>query len=97
VEISDQIAYVVAQIRKLRKKQGVTQFELSLRTEISQSFLACLENGKKQPSVLTLIRIADALQISPREFFPPAIPEGAQTPANKQRIKAEITALLEYL
>ena len=44
--------------------------ELSLRANLSQSFIANLEKGKKQPSVLTLIRIADALEVHPADFFP---------------------------
>ncbi|MCR4714520.1 MAG: helix-turn-helix domain-containing protein [Treponemataceae bacterium] len=32
--------------------------------------MANLEKGKKEPSAMTLIRIADALEVNPREFFP---------------------------
>ena len=37
---------------------------------MSQSFLASVERGKKQPSVLTLLRIASALDVNPGTFFP---------------------------
>jgi transcriptional regulator with XRE-family HTH domain len=65
--------------------------ELSLRANLSQSFLANLESGKKQPSVLTLIKIASALEVNPKEFFP------VSSSVNKQQIKEEIINLLGSL
>ncbi|MCL2518535.1 MAG: helix-turn-helix domain-containing protein [Oscillospiraceae bacterium] len=47
----------------------MSQLELSLLANLSQSFLACLETGKKQPSVMTLLRIANALNVNPSLFF----------------------------
>jgi transcriptional regulator with XRE-family HTH domain len=92
MDILDQLHYVTSQIKKLRVRQGVSQMELSLRANLSQSFLANLENGKKQPSVLTIIKIADALDLHPKEFFPQ---NAAVT--DKQEIKEKIVNLLEYL
>jgi transcriptional regulator with XRE-family HTH domain len=92
MDIVAQLQYVIGQIKKLRVQQGISQMELSLRANLSQSFLANLENGKKQPSVLTIIKIAAALEVNPKEFFPQKI-----TTVNKQLIKGEIINLLEYL
>jgi len=66
--------------------------ELSLRSNLSQSFIANLEKGKKQPSVLTLIRIAEALSISPQDFFPETIDSNT-----KEQTKEKIRKLLELL
>ena len=73
----------------------MSQQELCLHAKMSQSFLANIEAGKKEPSVLTLIRIAEALHVTPRVFFP-------ETQENdeinvKNKIKKEITELLEML
>jgi transcriptional regulator with XRE-family HTH domain len=92
MDISEQLQYVIDQIKKLRIRQGISQMELSLKANLSQSFLANLENGKKQPSVLTIIKIATALEVHPKEFFP----QKAAT-TNKQQIKEEIISLLECL
>jgi transcriptional regulator with XRE-family HTH domain len=69
-DMDSQLRFVVDKIKEIRKRKSVTQFELSINSNLSQSFLASLEKGKKQPSVLTLIRIASALNVSPRDFFP---------------------------
>ena len=69
-EINRQLQYVINRIREIRKQKDVSQLELSVRSNLSLSFLASLEKGKKQPSVLTLLRIASALNVSPKTFFP---------------------------
>jgi transcriptional regulator with XRE-family HTH domain len=92
MDILEQLQHVISQIRKIRMQKGISQMELSLRSELSQSFVANLEKGKKMPSVLTIIKIADALEVNPKVFFPENI--GIET---KQQIKDRIINLLEYL
>lgn len=87
--------YVISSIRRIRKAKKLSQLELSVRAGMSQSFIANLELGKKEPSVMTLIRIADALEASPRDFFPESA--SPNTAAMKKQIKQEIKNLLEQL
>ena len=68
--IDEQLQYVIRRIKEIRKEKSISQLELSVRTNMSQNFLASMETGKKQPSVQTLLRIASALEVSPRVFFP---------------------------
>ncbi|MHC6202836.1 helix-turn-helix domain-containing protein [Breznakiellaceae bacterium SP9] len=88
----EQLQYVISQIKKIRVQKGLSQMELSLRSNLTQSFLANLECGKKMPSVLTIIKIADALEISPQDFFPER-----KDPDTREHIKAKIISLLESL
>ncbi|MDR1248184.1 MAG: helix-turn-helix transcriptional regulator [Treponema sp.] len=92
MDITEQLQYVISQIKQIRVQKGVSQIELSVRSNLSQSFLANLEKGKKQPSVLTVIRIADALEVSVQDFFP----EIAE-PESKERVKKKIISLLDSL
>ena len=87
----EMLKYVCSQIKKIRTEKHISQMEISLEANLSQSFLAKVEEGKKEPSAMTLIRIAKALNISPREFFPEAETE------NKRKIKEEIMELLKVL
>jgi transcriptional regulator with XRE-family HTH domain len=92
MDIMEQLQYVISQIKKIRVQKGVSQVELSLRSNLSQSFLANLEKGKKQPSVLTIIRIADALEVSVQDFFPETV-----YPESNEWVKQKIISLLERL
>ena len=48
-------------IKKLRNEQGITLMELSLRTDITQSYLSRIENGKHTVSIAKLDKILKAL------------------------------------
>ena len=92
MDIRDQLQRVVERIKSIRTKKGVSQMELSLRSNLSQSFIANVEKGKKQPSVLTLLRIADALEVNPQDFFSEYFPSDT-----KEQTKEKIRKLLELL
>jgi transcriptional regulator with XRE-family HTH domain len=78
----------------VRHDKRISQLQLSGKANISQSFLACLESGRKQPSVVTLIKIAQALEVNPGDLFPPLMHE---TDHLRKEIKDEIKALLDRL
>lgn len=56
-------------IRKLRKKHGWTQVEFAERVGIDRSFLADVERGKRNVSVLNLELIAKGLKVSLSQLF----------------------------
>jgi len=92
MDIGEQLQYVIEKIKSIRVKKGISQMELSLRSNLSQSFIANIEKGKKQPSVLTLIRIAEALEVNPNDFFPELYNFD-----KKEQTKEKIRELLEFL
>jgi transcriptional regulator with XRE-family HTH domain len=48
----------------VRKRAGLTQEQLSFRAGISRPYVSQLERELKSPTVETLFRICDALQVS---------------------------------
>ena len=51
-------------IRKARLKKGMIQEELAEKTELSSVYVGMLERGEKIPSLDTLVKIANALEVS---------------------------------
>ena len=92
MDIKIQLQYVIEKIKSIRIQKGVSQMELSLRSNLSQSFIANIEKGKKQPSVITLIKIATALEVNPQDFFPECTNNNS-----KKQAKEKILKLLELL
>ena len=92
MDIGDQLQHIIEKMKSIRIKKGVSQMDLSLRSNLSQSFIANIEKGKKQPSVLTLIRIAEALDVNPQDFFPELYKIDS-----KEKTKEKIRKLLELL
>jgi transcriptional regulator with XRE-family HTH domain len=51
--------------------KGWTQEQLAERASIQRSYIADLERGSRNPSIRTLVKIANALGVSMRSLFPP--------------------------
>lgn len=51
-------------LRKLRKRMGLTQLQLQLATGIEQSLISKYENGERIPPTETLIVLADFFKVS---------------------------------
>lgn len=51
-------------IRKHRKKIGLSQFELAEKSDVSPSFIGYIERAKKIPSLKTILKIANSLNVS---------------------------------
>jgi transcriptional regulator with XRE-family HTH domain len=51
-------------VRRLRRQKGLTQEELAFEAEIDLTYMGGIERGKRNPSLLVMGRIADALSVS---------------------------------
>ena len=56
-------------IRKFRKQKGLTQEKLAEESRIDPKSIIQIENGKRNPTLKTLRRIAIALEIKPPELL----------------------------
>ncbi|MGE3537841.1 MAG: helix-turn-helix domain-containing protein [Candidatus Tectimicrobiota bacterium] len=60
-----------ATIRHYRRYRGLTQRALAERTGLNVTYVGEVERGVRNLSVLTLLRIADALQLRPSRLLRP--------------------------
>lgn len=57
-------------LRRFREAKGWTQVELAKRARVTQALVSQLEAGKKaSPSVVPLLRIAKALEVSVEDLL----------------------------
>lgn len=56
-------------IKELRGRLGVSQEELGFRSGVHRTYIASLEVGKRNVSIVTLEKIVNALEVSFCEFF----------------------------
>lgn len=56
-------------IAKAREAKGLSGAELARRCFLDRQSIARLEHGKTNPTVLTLVKISKALEISLEDFF----------------------------
>lgn len=56
-------------IRELRSEQGLSQEKLAFRAELDRTYIAGVEQGKRNLSIKSLEKIIVALNISFEDFF----------------------------
>lgn len=56
-------------IKELRNKLGISQEELGFRSGVHRTYIASLEMGKRNVSIVTLEKIIKSLDVSMSEFF----------------------------
>lgn len=56
-------------LRRCRRKAGISQEELGLRASLHRTEIGLLERGARVPRIDTLIKVADSLQLPPSELL----------------------------
>ena len=56
-------------IRKIRNQHGISQEKLALKADIDRTYLASVEAGKRNISIVNLEKILNALDVSFCDFF----------------------------
>ena len=69
-------------IRSYRSQRGLSQGDIERRTGLLRCYLSRVENGHTVPSLETLAKIAEAMEISLADFFP-----GTETPRDRDTQK----------
>jgi len=56
-------------IRQFRQSKGLSQEKFALSIDMDRTYLASIENGKRNVSIVNIKKIADGLGISLSELF----------------------------
>lgn len=56
---------------RLRAASGLTQEEVAVRADLTQQYISEIENGKRNPTIQTLVQIAKALGVSHIDLVTP--------------------------
>ena len=87
---SEQEDRILQRLKKAREEAKLSQLELSYRSGVSQNMITYIETGKSSPTLTTLLKLTDALNINPAELF-------IQTEEERNDIKDEIIKLVKKL
>ena len=81
-------AVLAANIKKFRNRRGWNQLLLAEKLDISSNFLSEIENGKSWISPLTLVKLANALDIEVFELFMPLTSQNTtQNDQDNEKVK----------
>jgi len=58
-----------AYVRQIRNDKGITMLEVEVATGISEGSISKIENGKKNPALTTIIKLAKGLSVAPSDLL----------------------------
>lgn len=58
-------------VRRLRLERGLTQEQYAVRSGFSQQYISGLEQGQRNPTVVSLYELAQALDTTPVDLITP--------------------------
>lgn len=67
--IGDREKQVTLKLKEARENAKLSQLELSFLSGVSQNMITYIETGKRTPTLTTLLKLCDALHISPTVLF----------------------------
>lgn len=56
-------------LRRIREKKDITQEQLALDAGLNRAYIGYIERGERNPSTDTLVKIAKALKVSPKDLL----------------------------
>lgn len=67
--MEDWRSVVGTNVRRRRLARGLTQEQLAFEAKIDLTYVGGIERGRRNPSLMVLARIADALDCNPAELL----------------------------
>lgn len=56
-------------IKELREKAEMSQKDLAYTADLDRSYIASIENGQRNVSIVNIEKVANALNVTLKEFF----------------------------
>lgn len=69
---------ILKRLREIREQKGISQLELSFESGVSQNMITYIENGKRTPTLKTVLKLCNALKINPATLFEKSDSEKAE-------------------
>ncbi len=56
-------------IKRIRESKNITQEQLALNAGLNRAYIGYIERGERNPSTDTIVKIAKALKVSPKDLL----------------------------
>ena len=57
-------------MKEIRLEKGISQEALAAAADLHRTYVSSVERGERNVSIVNIARLADALNVPIREFFP---------------------------
>ena len=70
--MADWRSVVGTNVRRLRQARGLTQEQLAFDAQLDLTYIGGIERGRRNPSLMVMVRIAAALSVDITKLLEPA-------------------------
>ena len=67
--MKDEAVRLGQNLKKIRTKNGMSQGDIARALNVSRGYVSNIENGKLNPTLSTIVRLAEALDVSTDKLF----------------------------
>lgn len=67
--MTDEAKKLGKNLKKIRTQKNITQSEIAKQLNVNRSFVSNLENGKTNPTLSTITKLAQVLKVSANELL----------------------------
>ena len=90
MSVEEQEKTAIERLKAERERQKLSQLELSYRSGVSQNMIAYIEGGKRIPTLSTVLKLCNALNINPSVLF-------SYDDNERMAIKSKLIELINHL
>lgn len=66
---SDELQRFGANLKEIRLRNSLSQEKLAFSVELDRSYISDIERGKRNVSLINILKLSKALNIHPKELF----------------------------
>ena len=88
--LTDQERVILKRLKEKREQERMSQLDLAYKSGVSSNMITYIETGKSSPTLSTLLKLTNALNLNPADLF-------IQTEEERNNIKNEIIRLVKEL
>lgn len=90
IMITEQESMVLKRLKEAREASRMSQLDLSYKSGVSQNMITYIETGKSSPTLSTLLKLCNALNINPAILF-------EESEEEREKSKQQIIDLIKRL
>lgn len=84
-DVEKSVSAIIDRMKKLRESKKMSQLELSLASGVSQTMISQIESRQRTPTLVTFLKLCDALDVSPEILLGNALKDDEERRKDKEK------------
>lgn len=84
-DVEKSVSAIIDRLKNLRESKKMSQLELSLASGVSQTMISQIESRQRTPTLVTFLKLCDALDVSPEILLGNALKDDDERRRDKEK------------